>query len=87
MVTFVTLSGSTPLGEEDIMANIRPLPYEEFLRVFMLKRYLQKPLEEVKAAVDGGSRLEMEESGFKDPGPDYCAVLLDGQRIAVIPGY
>lgn len=41
----------------------------------------------IKEAMSKGSKVEMEESSFSDPGGDYCAVLVDGRRVATIDGY
>jgi hypothetical protein len=42
---------------------------------------------EIARAVEAGAILQMVESSFADPGPDYCRVTLDGQPIAYAPGY
>ena len=48
---------------------------------------LQIDLETLKALLDSGSLLEIEDSDFKDPGPDYSALFLNGKRIGYWPGY
>ena len=48
---------------------------------------LRIDIEELKRSLVQGSRLELEESEFEDPGPDYVALFLDGKRVGYWPGY
>ena len=43
--------------------------------------------EELKRSLASGAHLEQECSTCSDPGDDYVALLLDGQRIGYWPGY
>jgi len=51
-------------------------------------RFSTTPEREAKArkALEEGT-LEFEESGFKDPGEDYTALVANGERLATWGGY
>ena len=42
---------------------------------------------QLAAALEAGKELQLVTSSFKDPGPDYCAVLIEGVEIVRVKGY
>ena len=68
------------------MAKRRPATLDD-AKTFSAFGMLQINMEALEARLASGSSLEIEESEFKDPGPDYSALLLDGARIGYWRGY
>jgi len=69
------------------MATRRKIDIQEFQKVATIRNPGSKTLEELEAALKKGASLELEESSFSDPGPDYCKVRLDGVEILHRDGY
>ncbi len=67
------------------MARTRPLNQAELglLGVFVTRTRV----EEIRNAMKDGKDVTLVESEFKDPGDDYCKVLVDGVCMAYLPGY
>jgi len=68
------------------MPRRRPATLDD-AKTFNVFGMLQIDMEALEARLVLGSSLEIEESEFKDPGPDYSALLLDGARIGYWRGY
>ena len=69
------------------MATRRPMTVTEYKNFIRFGCKDPMPADEVQRKVEAGSTLVKVESSFTDPGDDYCAVELDGQQIAYVPGY
>lgn len=68
------------------MSTKRAFKVEELSNEFV-ERFLHTRKEEIAEAVANGGVLEIEESSFSDPGPDFSRILLDGKEVGYIPGY
>lgn len=44
-------------------------------------------VEAIRVALKEGKSVLLEESEFKDPGEDYCKVIVEGTCMAYLPGY
>lgn len=52
----------------------------------MFQRIDEESAKKAKAALESGE-LELEESSFNDPGPDYTALYVGQRQLAFWPGY
>ena len=68
------------------MAKRRNASLED-AKMFNAFGMLQIDLETLKAHLDSGSLLELEDSEFNDLSPDYSALFLDGKRVGYWLGY
>lgn len=65
------------------MPQRKPLDNTAVLEFFLN----QAQIRTIQQAIQEGRKVETEETSFTDPGQDETRILVDGNVIAIIPGY